>query len=96
MHKVTLRSAKRLARSLGAFSVACLALLPLPAKGDANYSALVKFTSNYVYRGYSKSSGNPVVQGNLDYEHSSGFLSEPGFLRLTLTLGPTTSGRISK
>jgi uncharacterized protein (TIGR02001 family) len=33
----------------------------------------VKLTSNYVYRGYSKSSGDPVVQGSLDFEHSSGF-----------------------
>ncbi|MGH8592911.1 MAG: TorF family putative porin [Gammaproteobacteria bacterium] len=73
MHKATLRRVKRSARSLGVFSVACLALLPLQTRGDANYSVLVKFTSNYVYRGYSKSSGNPVVQGNLDYEHSSGF-----------------------
>jgi uncharacterized protein (TIGR02001 family) len=26
-----------------------------------------------VYRGYSKSNGAPVFQGNIDYEHSSGF-----------------------
>ncbi|MGH8602449.1 MAG: TorF family putative porin, partial [Gammaproteobacteria bacterium] len=33
----------------------------------------MKLTSNYVYRGYSKSRGDPVVQGSLDFEHSSGF-----------------------
>ena len=50
-----------------------LALLPRSPRADANSSALVALTSNYVYRGYSKSDGAPVLQGNIDYEHSSGF-----------------------
>jgi uncharacterized protein (TIGR02001 family) len=32
----------------------------------------VTFVSDYAYRGYSKSRGNPVVQGNLEYAHQSG------------------------
>lgn len=50
-----------------------LVLLSRTTRADANSSALVALTSNYVYRGYSKSNGAPVLQGNLDYEHSSGF-----------------------
>lgn len=29
-------------------------------------------TTNYISRMYSKSAGNPAIQGNLDYQHSSG------------------------
>lgn len=43
----------------------------LPAGADLKGSMTV--ASDYVYRGYSKSRGNPVVQGNLDYGHDSGF-----------------------
>lgn len=50
-----------------------LVLLPGSTNADAKYSTLLKFTNNYVYRGYSKSNGAPVFQGNIDYEHSSGF-----------------------
>jgi uncharacterized protein (TIGR02001 family) len=42
-------------------------------KAHAEFSGQLRFLSNYVYRGYSKSDGGPIVQGNLDYEHSSGF-----------------------
>lgn len=54
-------------------SFACLALPQRAANADARYSALIKFTNNYVYRGYSKSNGDPAFQGNIDYEHPSGF-----------------------
>lgn len=30
-------------------------------------------TTDYIYRMYSKSNGKPAIQGNLDYQHSSGF-----------------------
>jgi uncharacterized protein (TIGR02001 family) len=30
-------------------------------------------TTNYVWRMYSKSNNDPALQGNLDYQHSSGF-----------------------
>src|SRR2546430_7716874 len=55
------------------FSLACLVLPPRAANADARYSALIKFTNNYVYRGYSKNNGDPAFQGNIDYEHPSGF-----------------------
>jgi uncharacterized protein (TIGR02001 family) len=43
----------------------------LLARADLKGSATL--ASDYVYRGYSKSRGNPVLQGNLDYGHESGF-----------------------
>jgi uncharacterized protein (TIGR02001 family) len=41
----------------------------------AELSVSIKFTTNYVHRGYSKSNGNPSFQGNIDYEHSSGLFN---------------------
>lgn len=38
----------------------------------ADFKATATFASDYVYRGYSKSRGNPVMQGNADYEFESG------------------------
>lgn len=52
--------------------VACLASVPRPTHAEGKYNALLKLTSNYVYRGYSKSNADPDVQGNIDYEHPSG------------------------
>jgi uncharacterized protein (TIGR02001 family) len=65
--------AKKIAKIAAILSVACLGLLPKPTNADAKYNTLLKFTSNYVYRGYSKSNGAPAFQGNIDYEHPSGF-----------------------
>lgn len=65
--------AKITAKVAASLVVACLALLPRPTNADGKYSALLKLTTNYVYRGYSKSNGDPDVQGNIDYEHPSGF-----------------------
>lgn len=42
------------------------------APAQAEWHGDVAFLSDYVYRGYSKSRGQPVAQGNLDYEHESG------------------------
>ncbi|MBM4200161.1 MAG: hypothetical protein FJ189_02615 [Gammaproteobacteria bacterium] len=39
----------------------------------SKFGALATFTTNYFYRGYSKSDNRPTVRGNLDYEHESGF-----------------------
>jgi uncharacterized protein (TIGR02001 family) len=33
----------------------------------------VGLTSNYVFRGIAQTSGNPAIQGGMDYAHSSGF-----------------------
>ena len=38
----------------------------------AEISASLTATTSYVSRGYSKSDSNPALQGNIDYEHSSG------------------------
>lgn len=62
-----------IARRVAILSVSCLALLPMATQAAGNLSVLAKFTSNYVYRGYSKSDGDPIVQGSLDFEHASGF-----------------------
>jgi uncharacterized protein (TIGR02001 family) len=39
----------------------------------ADWHGSLAFLSDYQYRGYSKSRSNPVVQGNLDYEHADGW-----------------------
>lgn len=52
----------------GAFLVGVAVMAP--AQGDLKGS--VSLASDYVYRGYSKSRGNPVVQGELDYSHDCG------------------------
>ena len=41
-------------------------------KADSKFGALATFTTNYFYRGYSKSDNRPTLRGNLDYEHDSG------------------------
>jgi uncharacterized protein (TIGR02001 family) len=51
-------------------------LLPLLwAQGtpaNAEWRGEVSLLTDYFYRGYSKSRGNPVIQGRLDFEHASG------------------------
>lgn len=37
------------------------------------FGAIGSFTTNYFYRGYTKSNNRPTVRGNLDVEHESGF-----------------------
>jgi uncharacterized protein (TIGR02001 family) len=54
-------------------AVAYPVLLSRPTHAEAGYHALLTLTSNYVYRGFSKSNGNPVLQGNIDYENPAGF-----------------------
>jgi uncharacterized protein (TIGR02001 family) len=39
----------------------------------AEIHGTVTGTTNYIYRMYSKSNSKPAIQGNLDYQHSSGF-----------------------
>jgi uncharacterized protein (TIGR02001 family) len=48
-------------------------MLPALTEAGITYGLLGKLTSNYVYRGYSKSSGDPALQANFDVEHSNGF-----------------------
>lgn len=49
-----------------------LKVQPVLASGSAIYGVQAKVASNYVYRGYSKSSGDPVVQGNVEVAYPSG------------------------
>jgi uncharacterized protein (TIGR02001 family) len=65
--------AERIVRVAAILAVACPVLLPRPAHADTSPHALLTLTSNYVYRGYSKSHGDPTLQGNVDYERSPGF-----------------------
>ncbi|MDD5033563.1 MAG: TorF family putative porin [Methylococcaceae bacterium] len=56
------------------FPACLLAVLCLPPSLRAeDFSALVIGSSNYFYRGYSKSGNTPTVRVNVDYEHRSGF-----------------------
>ncbi|MEI6270363.1 MAG: hypothetical protein WCP01_15915, partial [Methylococcaceae bacterium] len=51
------------------FSALPLLLLLLGfSPANADWHGDLSFRSDYVYRGYSKSQGNPVVQGLIDYE----------------------------
>ncbi|MGR8936117.1 MAG: TorF family putative porin [Gammaproteobacteria bacterium] len=59
---------QKLAFSLLAYSVSYSAL-------GAEFSGSLRFTTNYTSRGYSKSNGGPAIQGNLDYEHETGFFA---------------------
>jgi uncharacterized protein (TIGR02001 family) len=51
----------------------CAVLSVKLTDADAELSGTLTFTTNYVSRGYSKSNGDPIAQGKLDYEHDSGF-----------------------
>jgi len=50
----------------------------------AEWHGELRFTSNYVYRGYSKSQGNPVAQGLIDYQHNSGWFGGLGLSQVTI------------
>ncbi|TAK62311.1 TorF family putative porin [Methylobacter sp.] len=45
------------------------------AQAQADWHGDIKFLTDYVYRGYSKSRGHPVVQGHLDYQDNSGWFA---------------------
>lgn len=47
----------------------------LPMTAAAEWHGSLSFLSDYQYRGYSKSRSNPVVQGNLEYEHRVGWFA---------------------
>lgn len=50
----------------------CLCLVVCPGIMYAEVHGTITGTTNYVYRMYSKSNNGPAIQGNLDYQHSSG------------------------
>ena len=61
-----------------------VAIWALVSPAGAEWHGKASFLTDYVYRGYSLSRGNPVFQGELDYEHESGLygglaISQVGF-----------------
>jgi uncharacterized protein (TIGR02001 family) len=42
------------------------------SRSNAEVHGTITGTTNYVWRMYSKSNNDPAIQGNLDYQHSSG------------------------
>ncbi len=48
-------------------------LCPLPQAQARDFSAVISVSSNYYYRGYSKSAGGPTVRGNMDYQPAGWF-----------------------
>lgn len=54
-----------------------LAVLAMPgiamAEEASPFSANVGLTTDYIFRGISQTSGNPAVQGGIDFAHESGF-----------------------
>lgn len=55
----------------------------------AEFHGSLTFTNDYVWRGYSKSSGDFAAQINLDYEHDSGFYA--GASASTINFGNASS-----
>lgn len=52
-----------------------LCLLLSTSSAAADWHGELSLLSDYVYRGYSKSRSNPVVQGRLDYEDAVGWFT---------------------
>ncbi len=52
--------------------VLCPTLAVFPGLVYAEIHGTLTGTTNYVWRMYSKSNNGPAIQGNLDYQHSSG------------------------
>lgn len=59
------------------FSGLCLFFLGLPF-AQAEWHGDIKLLSDYVYRGYSKSRGKPIVQGHVDYLDDAGWFAGLG------------------
>lgn len=50
--------------------IVCLAIM---APVQAELSANIGVTSNYVFRGFTQTNDDPAIQGGIDYMHSTGF-----------------------
>ncbi len=48
-------------------------LCPLASAQAKDFSAIVSASSNYFYRGYSKSANSPTIRGNAEYQPASWF-----------------------
>jgi len=58
-------------------------LLPGPSLAIAEWHGELSVLSDYIYRGYSKSKSNPVVQGHLDYEDDAGWFTGLGISQVS-------------
>ena len=66
----------------------CLAVFAFPHNfAFAEIHGTITGTTNYIWRMYSKSFNNPAIQGNLDYQHSSGLYL--GVSASTFNFGPS-------
>lgn len=50
---------------------------------EAEWHGQLTFLTDYLYRGYSKNRSNPVVQGQLDYQNTSGWFSGVGVSQIS-------------
>ena len=71
------------------FGLLCLLLGISPANAD--WHGELSFRSDYVYRGYSKSQGNPVVQGLINYQDDSGWFGGLGLSQVNFDNLPNTN-----
>ena len=78
--------------STGFFPVFGLLYLLLGiSPANADWHGELSFRSDYVYRGYSKSQGNPVVQGLIDYQDESGWFGGLGLSQVNFDNLPNTN-----
>jgi len=68
--------------------VGLLCLLPGFSPANADWHGELSFRSDYVYRGYSKSQGHPVVQGLIDYQGDSGWFGGLGLSQVSFENPP--------
>jgi uncharacterized protein (TIGR02001 family) len=67
-----MQKSKLLVAVLGALCAIPVLAADAPASPHT-VTSNVGITSNYIFRGIAQTSGNPAIQGGMDYAHSSGF-----------------------
>ena len=67
-----MQKSKLLVAVLGALCAMPVLAADAPASPHT-VTSNVGITSNYIFRGIAQTSGNPAIQGGMDYAHSSGF-----------------------
>ena len=80
-------------QKLLSFSLKALCMFVFLSYFSAAYAEIhgtITGTTNYVWRMYSKSNNKPAIQGNLDYQHSSGFYT--GATASSFNIGPSELG----
>ena len=70
------------------YSFLDIALLLGFSPANADWHGELSFRSDYVYRGYSKSQGNPVVQGLIDYQGDAGWFGGLGLSQVSYDSPP--------